>query len=318
MAQDTIETTPSLSDLIQFRSTNLWRPSNVHDAPSSPKILHRNTQRIQSTRCIKHAMAIFRLLFPSIATLSIKDIHLGKYSSTTLLTISQKGKECMMGFMNLTNLSHTQGYSFPVPQTLHPSPPPACIPDLTTNTSPHWISYQTPYHPSSLRRVHSYPKFFVPLSPQPPSLRDQWLTPTHPFTRFTNETLSFLLDISFPILDNFYPEKASGGQAATVQVGLAQKREREMGVAKNVDVESGSYRAPAMITSLATSIEIKKLLPPGGSKWLFMRAQAKEIKDGRLSMEVMVFDEGMELVALSRQLCPIIELSRAMANKQKL
>ncbi|THV44658.1 hypothetical protein BGAL_0599g00050 [Botrytis galanthina] len=111
---------------------------------------------------------------------------------------------------------------------------------------------------------------------------------------------------------------ASGGQAATVQAGLEQKREREMGVAKIVDAESGSYRAPAMIASLATSIEIKKLLPPGGTKWLFMRAQAKEIKNGRLSMEVMVFDEGMELVALSQQLCPIIELSRAMANKQKL
>ncbi|TGO66713.1 hypothetical protein BELL_0938g00040 [Botrytis elliptica] len=91
-----------------------------------------------------------------------------------------------------------------------------------------------------------------------------------------------------------------------------------MGVSKIVDVESGSYRAPAMITSLATSVEMKKLLPLGGAKWLFMRAQAKEIKDGRWSMEVMVFDEGMELVAVSQQLCPIIELSRAMANKQKL
>ncbi|KAM0162864.1 hypothetical protein ACHAQE_001650 [Botrytis cinerea] len=130
--------------------------------------------------------------------------------------------------------------------------------------------------------------------------------------------LSFLLDISFPILDNFYPEKAPGGHAATVQAGLEQKRDREMGVVKIVDAESGSYRAPAMNTSLATSIEIKKLLPPGGTKWLFMRAQAKEIKDGRLSVEVMMFDEGMELVALSQQLCPVIDLSRVMANKQKL
>ncbi|KAM0315699.1 hypothetical protein ACHAO8_003751 [Botrytis cinerea] len=150
------------------------------------------------------------------------------------------------------------------------------------------------------------------------AIRDQRLTPSHSSTSFTSESLSFLLDISFPILDNFYPEKAPGGHAATVQAGLEQKRDREMGVVKIVDAESGSYRAPAMITSLATSIEIKKLLPPGGTKWLFMRAQAKEIKDGRLSVEVMMFDEGMELVALSQQLCPIIDLSRVMANKQKL
>lgn len=41
----------------------------------------------------------FRLLFASVATLSIRDIHLGKSSSTILVTISQKGKECIMGFM---------------------------------------------------------------------------------------------------------------------------------------------------------------------------------------------------------------------------
>ncbi|TGO88171.1 hypothetical protein BPOR_0178g00010 [Botrytis porri] len=91
-----------------------------------------------------------------------------------------------------------------------------------------------------------------------------------------------------------------------------------MGISRMVNEDSGSYRAPAMITSLATSVEIKQLLPPGGTKWLFRRARAKEVQDGRLSMEVMVFDEGMELVALSQQLCPIIDLSRAMANKQKL
>lgn len=41
----------------------------------------------------------FRLLFPSAATLVIKDIHIGKASSTILATVSQKGKNCMMGFV---------------------------------------------------------------------------------------------------------------------------------------------------------------------------------------------------------------------------
>ncbi|TGO11440.1 hypothetical protein BTUL_0109g00040 [Botrytis tulipae] len=252
MAQTTIETPASLPDVLAQNIKFIKKKENTSSIyPAHSVSVHESLEVYEYNQpdALSMQWQFFRLLFASIATLSIKDIHLGKSSSTILVTISQKGKECMMGFMNL---------------------------------------------------------------------RDQWLTPTDPSTRFTNETLSFLLDISFPILDNFYPEKASGGQAATVQAGLAQKREQEMGVTKIVDAESGSYRAPAMITSLATSIEIKKLLPPGGTKWLFMRAQAKEIKDGRLSMEVMVFDEGMELVALSQQLCPIIELSRAMANKQKL
>lgn len=221
-------------------------------------------------------------------------------------------------YPSITNMLLSQGFSFVTSWKLDPPPTEASVSALANDADPRWISYQTPYHPESFRRVQSYLKFFVPYDLQDPSIRDQWITPSNPQTTFTNETLGFVLDISFPILDNFYPEKSSGGQAATVIAGLEQKKQRESGITKVIDASSGSYRAPAMITSLATSIEIKKLLPLGGTKWLFMRAQAKQIKDGRMSMEVMVFDEGMELVALSQQLCPIIDLSRAMENKQKL
>jgi hypothetical protein len=54
-----------------------------------------------------------------------------------------------------------------------------------------------------------------------------------------------------------------------------------------------------MITSLATTIEIKKQLPREGTKWLFMRSRARQIKDGKMSQEVVILDEKMELVALS-------------------
>lgn len=260
----------------------------------------------------------FRLLFPSAAKIDIKDIHLGKASSTILVTVSQKGKDCMMGFVTITNMLLSRGFSFTTSWKLDPPPIQASVSALAKDNDPRWISYQTPYHPESFRRVQSYLKYFVPYEMQEPSIRDQWITWSNPQTTFTNETLGFVLDISFPILDNFYPEVSTGGQAATVAAGLEQKREREAGITKVIDASSGSYRAPAMITSLSTSIEIKKLLPPEGTKWLFLRAQAKEIKNGRMSMEVLVFDEHMELVALSQQLCPIIDLTRAMKNKQKL
>lgn len=41
----------------------------------------------------------FRLLFPSTAKVTLQDVHLGKVSSTVLVAVSQKGKECMMGFL---------------------------------------------------------------------------------------------------------------------------------------------------------------------------------------------------------------------------
>lgn len=215
-------------------------------------------------------------------------------------------------------MSITQGFSFETSWKLDPPPIEASVSALANDADARWISYQTPYHPASFRRVQSYLKYFVPHDLHEPSIRDQWITPSDAQTTFTNETLGFVTEISFPILDNFYPERSTGGQAATVIAGLQQKTDREMGITRVVDASSGSYDAPAMIISLSNTIEIKKRLPAGGVKWLFMRAQAKQIKDGRMSMEVMVFDEGMDLVALSQQLCPIIELSRQMADKQKL
>ena len=220
---------------------------------------------------------------------------------------------CSMG-----NIQTAQGYTFGTRWALDPPPIPASISALAEDTDSNWISYQTPYHPASFRRVQSYLKFHVPYDLHEPSIRDQWVTPSDPSTMFTNETIAFVADLSLPILDNFYPDISTGGQAATVAAALEQKRERETGSYRTPDASSGSYEAPAMITSLATMIEIKKRLPPGGTRWLFVRAQAKQIKDGKMSMEVVVLDEGMELVALSSHLYHIIDLSRARADKQKL
>ena len=126
------------------------------------------------------------------------------------------------------------------------------------------------------------------------------------------------MDLSLPILDNYYPGVAIGGQSATIDLGLKQKRDRETGTTRFIDASAGAYESPANYLSLSINIEIKKLLPATGVKWLFMRAQAKQIKDGKMSMEVMLFDQDMDLVALSQQLCPYMSLSRIKATKQKL
>jgi len=62
-------------------------------------------------------------------------------------------------------------------------------------------------------------------------------------------------------------------------------------------------------------IEIKKHLPPEGVTWLFVRAVAKQIKDGRMDLEVLVCDAGMELVALSHHVCLVIGLGGGKKGK---
>lgn len=71
------------------------------------------------------------------------------------------------------------------------------------------------------------------------------------------------------------------------------------------------------------TLEIKKLLPPQGVKWLFVRAQAKEVRNGRMDTEVTILDEKLKLVALSHHVCFIIEnahgpLKKAVPKEEKL
>jgi len=53
------------------------------------------------------------------------------------------------------------------------------------------------------------------------------VTSSNPNTRFTTEVIGFIVNLFFPILDKFYPEVSTEGQAATVTAALEQKRERK-------------------------------------------------------------------------------------------
>lgn len=71
----------------------------------------------------------------------------------------------------------------------------------------------------------------------------------------------------------------------------------------------GDQDVPYAYPTLSMALEIKKLLPSERVKWLFVRAQAKQIKNGRFDAEVIVLDEKMELVAVSHQINSIVGLA---------
>ena len=220
----------------------------------------------------------------------------------------------------MSDLGATRGISLETGWELHPKPIQASIAKLATDSDPHWISYQTPYHPESWRRVQSYVKFYVPYEMQDRGIRDHWIRPSDPRTKWTNESLGFAIDICFPMLDNFFPEKSIGHHAAVVAAGLKQKKDRENGTlgGEAIDESSGFYDTPATYMSLNVTVEMHKRLPVGGVDWLFLRGRARHAKNGRLNLEVILLDETGDLVALSNQLCQIIDLRRASKKKPKL
>lgn len=58
-------------------------------------------------------------------------------------------------------------------------------------------------------------------------------------------------------------------------------------------------------------LEVKRLLEPGKVRWLFCRAQTKEIVNGRSDMEVLVLDPDMNLIAIGHQIIIVKSLEWA-------
>lgn len=219
---------------------------------------------------------------------------------------------------SIINFSKARGITFEIPNSLNPEATPASLRDLENDADARWISVVTPYHPKGFRKAHSYIKFFVPCDLQDPSYKEQWLTPYDPQNLFTNETISYIADISFPLVDNYFPGTSTGSHSATLAVALQQKARREKGLKIEADSESSSYKTPVMIVSQTMSLEIKKLLPPEGVKWLYLRTVARQIINGRLSMDVIIMDEHGDLVATGQHICPIIDLRRQMGIKPNM
>jgi archaeosine-15-forming tRNA-guanine transglycosylase len=67
--------------------------------------------------------------------------------------------------------------------------------------------------------------------------------------------------------------------------------------------------------TLCMSSEIKK--DPKGTKWLFMKITAHEIKNGRFDTDVYVVDEEGELVALSKHVSLITEVKGKSLDMSK-
>ena len=127
---------------------------------------------------------------------------------------------------------------------------------------------------------------------------DEWLTPTDPDERFTNASLGFVAD-SWPQMCENYRDGSPHGSEGTVKRATAALR-GEGG-------EKRGWMSPFWYPTLLMNIEIKKLLPAEGVRWLFVRARAKQIQDGRMDVEVVIMDERMELVALSSHVCFIVD-----------
>ncbi len=69
--------------------------------------------------------------------------------------------------------------------------------------------------------------------------------------------------------------------------------------------------------TVCLSLDVKKPLPSEGVQWLFSRVRAKQIKNVRIDLEVIILDEQGDLVALSHHIALILGAERNMVKYEK-
>ncbi|KAI1655136.1 thioesterase-like superfamily-domain-containing protein [Daldinia decipiens] len=223
------------------------------------------------------------------ATLVVRDVKLGRQTSTIHVALSQEGREEVVGYLTHSNLATETGLSLETFWSLCPSPPPpptsfAAL--LEGGKDAGWVE-QTDKPFAKFRKISNRVRTFLPRNgPVAPGLIDQWVR-LESGERFTNEGLGFVSD-HFPLIVD----------------SLWRREER--------DGRSSAFWYP----TVALSLDVKKALPAEGVEWLFSRVRAKLIKNGRMDIEVIIADETGEVVALSHHVVLIVDAERNMAARR--
>ncbi|MCJ1251486.1 hypothetical protein MMC30_008720 [Trapelia coarctata] len=226
------------------------------------------------------------------ATFKVKDVKLGRQTSTIHITLTQgDSRDKVVGYITHSNISLETGVTLPTNWELHPAPYPANVKKLQDGTDPHWrLLEQMPF--AAFRKASTNVQFYFPQKGQQgKSLTDEWIRFSNG-EKFTTESIGYVAD-TFPQIVEAYRDDRS------VQPADGRKWP--------------SFWYPTILLNL----EIKKVLPPEGVEWLFVRVQAKQIKNGRMDLEVVILDAEGDLVALSQHVSLVVGAERNIAGREK-
>jgi acyl-CoA thioesterase len=237
------------------------------------------------------------------ALFTVRDVKLGRQTSTIHISLSQHGKEEVLCYINQSNLTSEDGVSFETGWEMEP--PPAPTPDFKAfekENEKNWAEQGAmPFQ--EFRRASNRVRFFFPREGQKlTSVGDQWIK-FRDGTKFTTESLGYVADM-FPMVVESYTADED-----PYKVGPSTKE------------HNGLKKKPAgakfWYPTVVLNIDVKKALPKEGVDWLFCRARSKLIAKGRLDIEVVIMDEAGDLIALSHHVALVLSASRNLAARKQ-
>ncbi|KAL8856985.1 MAG: hypothetical protein Q9178_006390 [Gyalolechia marmorata] len=236
------------------------------------------------------------------ALFTIRDVKLGRRTSTVHISLTQNNdaEPSIVGYLTQSNLHTEDGISLPTKWSLHPPPLPLLSPTaLKHGHDPNWTQQPTSRF-STFRKAAQRIKCYLPRHGQPaPAMADEWICLADG-GKFTQHALGFVVD-SFPQIVEIYPGTASAS---------TQRMEGEKALIGTRSGDDDGAMTLRWYPTVLLNLEVKKALPEEGVEWLFVRARAKKIQNGRMDLEVVVLDEGGDVVALSNHVCLILSAER--------
>lgn len=239
------------------------------------------------------------------AIFKVKDVKLGKGTSVIHVTLYQDSgkREEVVAYITNTNLAAETGVTFPTGWTLQPAPPPANITALKSGTDQAWQEQKSmPF--AIFRRASQHVNFYFPKQGQRMrSLADQWMCFSNG-EKFTNSSIGYVCDMFPQILESY----RTGSDPYAVEAPRTADEINQL--AK----EQRGF-ASAWYPTLLLNLDIKKALPEEGVEFLFLRVRAKQIKNGRYDLEIVILDETGDIVALSHHVCMVLSAERNLAAR---
>ncbi|TAQ88974.1 hypothetical protein B7494_g2660 [Chlorociboria aeruginascens] len=230
------------------------------------------------------------------ATFTVQDTKLGRQASVIHISLSQDGREEVVGYLTNSNIHTETGVSFDTQHSLSPPALPVDLSLLAQNQDKNWaLKEQMPF--AGFRKAVTKTEMYFPREGQRRNgTADEWLRFCNR-EQWTNTSLGFLCDI-FPMpVETFLrgadPYDVRNDREATIH----------------------SSKSKFWYPTLLLNLDVKKVLPEEGVEWLFLRVNTKKIKNGRMDLEMEILDVGGEIVALSHHVAFVLSGARNLAKR---
>lgn len=265
------------------------------------------------------------------AVVIVDEVKLGRSLSTLHLTLWQgeilnhapwvnvsASKRTALGYTTHTNWSTFTGMTI---TTGYESTPAAALPPVPDFAALKETGFDKTWEEGKYPKVFGTAgsngnwRFFLPRDgPLSPGVLDMWMNMTNG-QKITQSTLPFVVD-SFPY--NLTTFLASPEMRALLEGPPPGAEEDASTKDARVEVAKKNKQSQAMwFPTVLMNLEIKTELPKEGVEWVAMRVTSKQIKNGKLDLEMLVRDVEGQVVALGTQVALMVSWERNVGKKRE-